>query len=502
MSEAAATSAERAEPFASELRRWRRETRQMSIRALAERMGFDRSYVSHVEAGRWAASPDFARRADQALSAGGQLWSKWQAEHAEHTGPRRSASSPAGAAHPGGGLVVENDDAELRYADGAYRATQRRRLFNAGAEPVTRYLMRISVDRYPGDPERSNRLYRQRPLRLDELELTATCDGQDMARVVKWDRDAFKEIWLLFENDRVKFPLYPGQRCQLEYSYVVDDGRWGPWFQRAVRLPTRHLSVRLVFPAELKPVVWGTETSPTAEAVPFRTPIRRDRDGGADVFGWSCTDPPIGARYRLEWRFTAYDDAAEKPGPTLRRPSDRMKAAGIAQEGDPILRRGAVPFDLPTEAAAAREVVDELFRAMQRVAEHHTFGKGMGLAAPQIGISRAAAIVRPPGDDAEPIVLLNPKVIAESAETDEQYEGCLSLFDVRGLTPRPLRVEVEHTTPDGDRLITTFADGVARLVAHEIDHLYGRLYLDRMRDGAKLIPVEEYTSSGQTWAYR
>jgi hypothetical protein len=49
----------------------------------------------------------------------------------------------------------------------------------------------------------------------------------------------------------------------------------GQWFQRAVRLPTRCLSVDLVFPAELDPAVWGTETSTTAEAVPLRTPITR-----------------------------------------------------------------------------------------------------------------------------------------------------------------------------------------------------------------------------------
>lgn len=179
-----------------------------------------------------------------------------------------------------------------------------------------------------------------------------------------------------------------------------------------------------------------------------------------------------------------------------------MKAAGIVQDGDPILRQRAEPFNLPAQADEAREVTDQLFAAMQRVAEHHTFGKGMGIAAPQIGIGRAAAIVRPPGDEADPIVLLNPAVIAESAETDEQYEGCLSLFDVRGLTPRALRLEVEHTTLDGGHVITTFANGIARLVAHEVDHLYGILYTDRMREGVQPIPVEEYRGIGRGWAYR
>ena len=108
--------------------------------------------------------------------------------------------------------MVEDDHAELSYDGAFFRASQRRLLRNAGPEPVTRYLMRISVDRYPGQPERSNALYRARPLTWDELGLTASCDGEPMTWKVKADRDAFKEAWLCFENDRGRFPLYPGQQ--------------------------------------------------------------------------------------------------------------------------------------------------------------------------------------------------------------------------------------------------------------------------------------------------
>ncbi|GAA2419854.1 hypothetical protein GCM10010404_92830 [Nonomuraea africana] len=73
-------------------------------------------------------------------------------------------------------------------------------------------------------------------------------------------------------------------------------------------------------------------------------------------------------------------------------------------------------------------MIDALFAALQRVREHHVFSKGMGLAAPQIGIGRAAAIIVPPDPDVDPIVLLNPGIIDASAETDEQYEGCLCLL--------------------------------------------------------------------------
>jgi peptide deformylase len=179
-----------------------------------------------------------------------------------------------------------------------------------------------------------------------------------------------------------------------------------------------------------------------------------------------------------------------------------MRAAGIVQEGDPVLATAATPFHLPEEAEETRDVIDQLFAAMQRVREHHVFGKGMGLAAPQIGIPRAAAIVTPPDPDAEPLVLLNPKVITESAQTDEQYEGCLSFFDVRGLVPRPLHLEIEHTRLDGQPVLAVLDTGLARLASHEIDHLNGTLYTSRMREGVHPIPVEEYRGTGQNWRYR
>jgi peptide deformylase len=185
----------------------------------------------------------------------------------------------------------------------------------------------------------------------------------------------------------------------------------------------------------------------------------------------------------------------------LRTAADRMKAAGIVQDGDPVLRQQAVPFRLPDEAGEAEAVIAGLFGALQRASEQHVFSKGMGVAAPQIGVSRAATVVLPPDSGAEPVVMLNPQVISESAETDEQYEGCLSFFDVRGLVPRPLHIEVTCTRPDGQQYVLALDNAMARLAAHEIDHLNGRLYTSRMRDGVRPIPVSEYHGTGQSWAY-
>lgn len=320
-----------------------------------------------------------------------------------------------------------------------------------------------------------------------------------MAWRVQHDRDAFKEVWLLFENENGRFPLYPGESTTIEYGYSVGADKWGRWFQRAVRLPTRHLSVDLDFPTELDPTVWGTETTMTAAALPLRTAVQRAQSDGRSMFSWSTDEPPLHARYRLEWNFRADKAQEEAARRAPRTPSQTMAAIGIVQDGAPQLRNVARLFDLPREAEDARRIVAQLKSTLDRVAAVHTFSKGMGLAAPQIGIDRAVAIVCSP--EGRTITLLNPRVIDESTEADEQYEGCLSFFDVRGAVPRSLIVHVEHQDTDGRRHITAFDHGLARLVAHEVDHLNGRLYTYRMRDDTAPIPVSEYDGTGQSWRY-
>ncbi|MEW2463105.1 peptide deformylase [Microbacterium sp. NPDC047426] len=485
-----------AEAFVAELKHWR-DVRGLSQSALASKVGYTPSYVSKVEGGQLAPSKGFATQADDVLRAGGALRRAFRDLEAAGRPPAAPHPAPNGDESHTTSLIVEHEDTTLHYDGHTYRATQRRKLYNDSPDPVTRYLVRISVDRYPGDPERSNQHYRENPLTWDEIGLSASIDGEPLTWRVKHDRDAFKELWLLFGQ----CPLYPGESVWLEYSYTVGDQKWGSWFQRAVRLPTHRMSVRLDFPADLDPVAWGTETSMTAEAMPFRTAIRRTEEDGRRIFCWSTEDPPLHARYRLEWKFRTRPNQEEdlhvlEPEATA---SERMRAVGIVQEGDPILTKTARPFVLPDEAEDARRVVAELISAAERASTVHVFGKGMGVAAPQVGIDRAAAIVRSP--EGESITLFNPRIVEESPETDEQYEGCLSFFDVRGKVPRPLAISVEHVDIDGTERITIFERGMARLVMHEVDHLHGLLYRTRMREGVQPIPVSEYRGTGSGWNY-
>jgi peptide deformylase len=500
--------------FVAELVRWRVD-RGMSKKHLAAAMGFDPSYVSHIEARRHRPTEDFARRAEAVLHADGAIWQRFR----EYDEARASSRARTGTVSrdppvveqwlpPGAGLVVEREIAELSYLDGEYLCRVRRALYNAGGEPITRYLIRIAVDRYPQQPDVSNRHYRDHPLNWDELRLRASADGEEMEWRPKTDRDAFKEVWLLFENAGGRFPLYPGQRARIEYAYRVGVDKWGQWFQRAVRLPTRHLVVRLSFPIALRPVVWGVETSLSAEAVPLRTPIEQEVTGDHVCFSWNTDTPLLHARYRLEWRYrvpvrpepgNAAGDPPE-PGRGLRS-SERMRSVGVVQRGAEMLRVPTRPFDLPRQELVARGVVSRLFAVLDRVGALHPFSKGMGLAAPQLNLGWAAAVVRPSDPNAQPIILLNPRVLETSSESDEQYEGCLSFFDVRGVVNRPLWIEVESALPDGKRMINRYERGLARLVLHEIDHLDGRLYVDRMPPGSLLVPVEEYQETGQPWRY-
>jgi peptide deformylase len=97
--------------------------------------------------------------------------------------------------------------------------------------------------------------------------------------------------------------------------------------------------------------------------------------------------------------------------------------------------------------------------------------------------------------------LLNPRIVEAGPDADEQYEGCLSFFDVRCLVPRPWTVHVEHEDVTGTKRITAFDRGLARLVAHEVDHLHGVLCRDHLPPGREPIPVEQYRGTGSAWNY-
>ncbi|TDC69677.1 XRE family transcriptional regulator, partial [Micromonospora sp. KC606] len=336
-----------AESFAAELAR-HRTGRGLSKKQLATMMGFDPSYVSHVEGRRHRPTEDFARRAEAVLDASGAIWQRFreydQLRQAKGAPTHRDLPPTGQWLPPGTGLVVERETATLTHADDGYRCLVRRQLHNVGTEPVTRHLVRVAVDRWPDDPGRSNRHHREHPLTFSELRLRAYRDDGISREAMHWrakhDRDAYKEIWLLFENADGRFPLHPGERVEIEYSYQVGREKWGLWFQRAVRLPTRHLAVRLDLPAALDPRVWGVETSLSADEGPLRTPVSRHDRAGRAVFDWSIDDPPLNSRYRLQWRFRGEPADTERAAAAVQA-GDRLRALGVLPRDADLLRRPA-----------------------------------------------------------------------------------------------------------------------------------------------------------------
>ena len=170
-----------------------------------------------------------------------------------------------------------------------------------------------------------------------------------------------------------------------------------------------------------------------------------------------------------------------------------MAVLKVAHLGHPILRQVAEPVS--PEAIGAPEIqrlIDDMFETMD---DHD----GAGLAAPQVHVSRRIAIYgvdanpRYPDAEAVPLtVLINPKLTPLGEEQEEDWEGCLSVPDLRGKVPRFARVRVEAYGRDGERLRFEARDFHARVVQHECDHLDGKVYLDRMRSMETLSVLPEF----------
>jgi len=141
--------------------------------------------------------------------------------------------------------------------------------------------------------------------------------------------------------------------------------------------------------------------------------------------------------------------------------------------GEPVLEKQAetiTAFDTPE----LHQLVDDMFESMYAA-------KGVGLAAPQIGISKRVAVIDlSVGEDpAQKIVLINPEIIQkEEFQTGE--EGCLSIPGFREQVTRPMRVTVRAQDAKGEKYEKSGEDLLARAFCHEIDHLNGRLYISHV----------------------
>jgi len=141
--------------------------------------------------------------------------------------------------------------------------------------------------------------------------------------------------------------------------------------------------------------------------------------------------------------------------------------------GARVLREPAVPVEDVTDET--RRLIGDMFDTMYDAG-------GIGLAAPQVGVSRRVLIVDVPEEEEKRHVhaLVNPVIVEAGRTTDKATEGCLSIPGLEETVTRPVRVTVEGLSPDGEPVRIEAEGLLARALQHEVDHLDGILFIDRL----------------------
>lgn len=157
-----------------------------------------------------------------------------------------------------------------------------------------------------------------------------------------------------------------------------------------------------------------------------------------------------------------------------------MAIRNIFKEGDEILRKKSKPVEVVDERI--KQLLEDMVETM------HEF-EGVGLAAPQVGILKRAIVIDL-YDDHGPIKLINPVIIKQKGE-QEVEEGCLSFPNQYAKLKRPAEVVVLALNEEGKQIKITGKGLLAQALAHEIDHLEGELFVDKMIPGTLELVTEE-----------
>ena len=162
----------------------------------------------------------------------------------------------------------------------------------------------------------------------------------------------------------------------------------------------------------------------------------------------------------------------------------------ISEIGSPILRQRSNLIELP-DPQLDRLIVDLIATA--------DAANGVGIAAPQVAASMRLFIVAsrpspryPHAPTMEPTAMINPEIVDRSGDLVAGWEGCLSVPGVRGLVLRDRTIEVRYLTQAGELVQQELTGFVARIFQHELDHLDGILFPDRVANPRELITEAEY----------
>jgi len=169
-----------------------------------------------------------------------------------------------------------------------------------------------------------------------------------------------------------------------------------------------------------------------------------------------------------------------------------MSILKVARMGHPVLRAKARSIErAEINHPTIQKLIDDMIETM---VEYH----GVGLAAPQVheGLRIFVAALDYEAEEAErrpPIAIINPELVPVGTELVEEWEGCLSIPDIRGRVPRAREIKVRAFDRSGGRIEMTARDYAARVIQHETDHLDGILFFDRMKSFDTLTFLDEYS---------
>jgi peptide deformylase len=169
-----------------------------------------------------------------------------------------------------------------------------------------------------------------------------------------------------------------------------------------------------------------------------------------------------------------------------------MSILKVARMGHPVLRQKARALDHgEIRTPLVQKLIDDMIETMVEY-------RGVGLAAPQVHESLRLFVASLDHDEAgesasTPIAIINPEITPVGAEAEDDWEGCLSIPDIRGRVPRAVEIKVRAWDRDGERIELHARHYPARVIQHETDHLDGILFFDRMRSFESLTFLDEYS---------
>lgn len=163
----------------------------------------------------------------------------------------------------------------------------------------------------------------------------------------------------------------------------------------------------------------------------------------------------------------------------------------IAQLGNPVLKKKAKVVK-NIKDKSVQELIDDMLATVMDV-------NGVGLAAPQVYQSLQIFIMAshpnpryPNAPFMKPTAVVNPKILEYSKERERGWEGCLSVPGIRGFVPRSVKIKVEYVTRTGKRVQRGFSGFLARIFQHELDHLKGIMFIDRVESAKDLMSEKEW----------